>query len=131
MFSAIGDFLRRRKSLFFWTAATTGGAYLLGKYAINRVQELTKRTELERLAQQNIKRRFEQNQQDCTLTILSLLPALAEFLLQSQQLDVESLTIRLKNGSFGLENGADAAAIRQRKLQLWQELKIKSTCLCI
>lgn len=103
---------------------------MLGKYASSKLQQLATESEMDRRAQENIRRRFEQNQRDSTITLLSLLPALAELLLMSPELDVESLTIKLKGiaatKKSSTTEGEDANTGRQMKLELWRELKIKS-----
>ena len=96
----------------------------------------------------SLKRRFEQNQQDCTLTLLSLLPTIVEDLFT--KMNVEQLTEQLKRNrqstttvtaattattttnttstttATATANAADSDEARQAKLEMWERLKIYS-----
>ncbi|KAJ3285286.1 peroxin [Borealophlyctis nickersoniae] len=133
---SVGDFLKRNRNKFIWLGGTVGGGYGLFKYAQWKWGEFRARTELEQSAKANVKRRFEQNQQDCTFAVASLLPTLGEELFAA--LNVELITAQLqqtkqsKTAEAAGEEGApteeqkrqEAAQQMQRKLSMWEELKI-------
>jgi peroxin-3 len=94
----------------------------------------------------SIRRRFEQNQQDCTLTVLSLLPSIADRLFS--EMDVERLTEQLKaartahlrksptalsaeqQSDDGKQQSTNTPIMtdeeRQHKLEMWDRLKVMS-----
>uniref|UniRef100_A0A060T8S8 Peroxin-3 n=1 Tax=Blastobotrys adeninivorans TaxID=409370 RepID=A0A060T8S8_BLAAD len=88
------DFVRRhrRKILVATGIAATG--YLLVDYIKSKFFELQDRLATERAARENLKRRFEQNQQDATFTIMALLPSLGSQM--SSQFPVEKTTAELQ-----------------------------------
>ncbi|KAI9189773.1 peroxin [Blastocladiella emersonii ATCC 22665] len=138
------DFLKRHRSKALWLGGLTAGAYLAGQYAKRRFFEAQEQAYRDRAALENIKRRFEQNQQDCTFTVLALLPELAETMFA--ELNAEKLAAALQSrrapapaapAAMG-ENGDDAPAApaavagggnvdeyeHMSKAELWHELKI-------
>ena len=64
----------------------------------------------------SIRRRFEQNQKDVSLTTLLLMPTLCERLFEL--LNVEKMTEELKKRREGLD--------KAEKLKLWNEVKLTS-----
>ncbi|KAF9402641.1 peroxin [Mortierella sp. AD011] len=96
MLSAIQGFVNRHRRGLAVTAGVTGGIYLMGKYAKSKLIEFQEKTASQRTAEENMKRRFEQNQQDCVFTVLSLLPTLGDQLLH--ELHVELITAKLNQG---------------------------------
>lgn len=91
--SLTGFFQRRRRALVLATSVV-GGAYVVGKYAVDRIRDTQQRLVAERRDKENLRRRFAQNQDDCTFTTLALLPALAAQILAA--LNVEDLTAALQ-----------------------------------
>ncbi|KAF9923233.1 peroxin [Linnemannia zychae] len=94
MLSAIQGFANRHRKGLIITAGLTGGVYMMGKYAKSKLVEFHEKSASERTAKENMKRRFEQNQQDCVFTVLSLLPTLGDQLLH--ELNVEMITAKLQ-----------------------------------
>ncbi|CAO3564523.1 unnamed protein product [Mortierella alpina] len=94
MISAIQGFANRHRRGLAITAGITGGVYLMGKYAKSKLIDFQEKSASERTAKENMKRRFEQNQQDCVFTVLSLLPTLGDQLLH--ELNVELITAKLQ-----------------------------------
>ncbi|KAH8434645.1 peroxisomal biogenesis factor 3 [Aspergillus melleus] len=86
-------FRRNRKGLAIG-AGVIGAGYLVGQYVLNKISEARERMSSDRIARENLRRRFEQNQTDCTYTILALLPTAAEDILEA--LPVEDLTKKLQ-----------------------------------
>ncbi|KAF9916911.1 peroxin [Lobosporangium transversale] len=94
MISAVQGFASRNRRSLMITAGITGGIYLMGKYAKSKLIEFHEKSASERTANENMKRRFQQNQQDCVFTVLSLLPILGDQLLH--ELNVELIASRLQ-----------------------------------
>ncbi|KGO68933.1 Peroxin-3 [Penicillium italicum] len=86
-------FQRNRKGLAIG-AGVIGAGYLAGQYVLSKISEASERMSSDRIARENLRRRFEQNQTDCTYTILALLPTAAENIIDA--LPVEELTKELQ-----------------------------------
>lgn len=76
------------------TGGLVGGAYLLGKYALDKLRDTQQRIVAERRDKDNLRRRFTQNQDDCTFTALALLPRFADQLFAA--LNVEEISSALQ-----------------------------------
>ncbi|KAJ5906913.1 uncharacterized protein N7473_003829 [Penicillium subrubescens] len=86
-------FRRNRKGLAIG-AGVLGAGYLAGQYVLSKISEARERMSSERIARENLRRRFEQNQTDCTYTVLALLPTATENIIEA--LPVEELTKELQ-----------------------------------
>lgn len=86
-------FQRNRKGLAIG-AGVMGAGYLAGQYVLSKISEARERMSSDRIARENLRRRFEQNQTDCTYTVLALLPTAAENIIDA--LPVEELTKELQ-----------------------------------
>ncbi|KAF8962530.1 peroxin [Entomortierella lignicola] len=93
MLSSVQGFVNRHRRGLAVTAGLTGGIYLMGKYAKNKLIEFQEKSASKRTAEENMKHRFERNQQDCVFTVLALLPTLGDQLLH--ELNVELITAKL------------------------------------
>ncbi|KAJ3187669.1 peroxin [Gaertneriomyces sp. JEL0708] len=119
----LGFFGRNRRK-FYYLGGTVGTGYVLLKYAQFKWREFQQRREIEQTAKANVKRRFEQNLQDCTFAVASLLPTLGENLFQ--ELNVEMVTAQLQQSRSRQEGEPSPAAGGKSKMELWDELKILS-----
>ncbi|KAJ6001948.1 hypothetical protein N7522_007175 [Penicillium canescens] len=86
-------FQRNRKGLAIG-AGVIGAGYLAGQYVLSKISEARERMSSDRIARENLRRRFEQNQTDCTYTVLALLPTATENIVEA--LPVEELTKELQ-----------------------------------
>ncbi|PCH36826.1 hypothetical protein WOLCODRAFT_140595 [Wolfiporia cocos MD-104 SS10] len=84
-----------RSSKLRRAAGFLGGAYLVGQYVLERLGDVRERVMQERLARENLRRRFAQNQQDVSYTIMALLPTLGKSILEG--MDVERITHELQS----------------------------------
>ncbi|XP_029452377.1 peroxisomal biogenesis factor 3 [Rhinatrema bivittatum] len=105
------NFLKRHRRKLLFVGAAAGGVYLLGRYAQKKIREIQEREAAEYIAQARRQYHFESNQRTCNMTVLSMLPALRDALMQ--QLSSESLTSLLKSRP-------------SNKLEIWEDLKIIS-----
>ncbi|PYH89534.1 putative MFS transporter [Aspergillus ellipticus CBS 707.79] len=94
MISASRRWFRRNRKGLAIGAGVLGAGYLAGQYILSKISEARERMSSDRIARENLRRRFEQNQTDCTYTVLALLPTAAEDILEA--LPVEELTKELQ-----------------------------------
>ncbi|KAA8643101.1 hypothetical protein EYZ11_004989 [Aspergillus tanneri] len=94
MIGATRRWFRRNRRGLAIGAGVIGAGYLAGQYVLSKISEARERMSSDRIARENLRRRFEQNQTDCTYTILALLPTAAEDILEA--LPVEDLTKELQ-----------------------------------
>ncbi|KAF1933584.1 peroxisomal membrane protein [Didymella exigua CBS 183.55] len=83
MIQSTRNWLRRNRANFAIGAGVVGTAYLAGQYALGKFSEARQRMSEERIAKENLRRRFEQNQEDCTFTVLAILPTATEKVLDA------------------------------------------------
>ncbi|ODQ50351.1 Peroxin-3 [Saitoella complicata NRRL Y-17804] len=138
MFQSIRGFLSRHRRAIGVTTVVASAAYLATQYVSSKIKEVQERAMGERTAKENLRRRFEQNQQDCTFTLLALFPSLAEQV--SHELDVEGITADLQRkkapskAAEGDEAGSMISGMSEvagdgngrSKAELWNDLKILS-----
>ncbi|EWC45066.1 hypothetical protein DRE_06205 [Drechslerella stenobrocha 248] len=149
-------FLRRNRANIAIGAGLLGSIYVGANYVLGKLTDAKNRMATDRIAKENLRRRFEQNQEDCSFTVLALLPTATERILEL--LPVEQLTHQLqekkaarlaKSGapsevSFSALSMKDddgmsvrslkseppplqsSAGPKKTKAQLWNELKITS-----
>ncbi|KAF2861987.1 Peroxin-3 [Piedraia hortae CBS 480.64] len=141
---------RRNRNYVFVGAGVIGAGYLVGQYVLSKLQEARQRMTEDRVAKENLQRRFRQNQEDCTYTVLALLPTVREEVFSalpveqiSEQLQQERQE-RLQRGGVRSDASSvpdedksvtssgyvDAAAEhsppRRKRAELWEEMKINS-----
>lgn len=90
MISATRRWLRRNRTNFAIGAGTLAVAYVAGQYVVSKISDARERMTADRIAKENLRRRFQQNQEDCTFTVLALLPTATENILEA--LSVEDIT---------------------------------------
>ncbi|KAF2012437.1 Peroxin-3 family protein [Aaosphaeria arxii CBS 175.79] len=83
MISSTRSWFRRNRTNFAIGAGVLGAGYLAGQYVLGKVSEARQRMSEERIAKENLRRRFEQNQEDCTFTVLAILPTATENILDA------------------------------------------------
>ncbi|KAF2005395.1 Peroxin-3-domain-containing protein [Amniculicola lignicola CBS 123094] len=83
MIAASRRWFKRNRTNFAIGAGVLGAGYLAGQYALGKLSEARQRMSDERIAKENLRRRFEQNQEDCTFTVLAILPTATENILDA------------------------------------------------
>ncbi|KAK7707316.1 peroxin [Botryosphaeria dothidea] len=83
MISATRRWFRRNRTNFAVGAGVLGAGYLAGQYLLGKLTEARQRISDERIARENLRRRFEQNQEDCTFTVLAILPTATDNILHA------------------------------------------------
>lgn len=145
---SVRDWTRRHRRGVAVAVGAAALAYVAAQAAQAKVREWQERRGAERTARENLRRRWEQNQQDAGMTVAALLPALATSVME--ELPVERITNELRRARLGSEasresltseatattNGAATttttggtaaqAGEGKTKAQLWMELKVSS-----
>lgn len=91
---SIGDFFNRHRRKIFVAIGASAGVYMMVQFVKNKLVELQEKFLFERMAKDNMERRFEQNQKDATFTTLALLPSVATQILDKY--DVEAVKKELQ-----------------------------------
>ncbi|QDS70439.1 hypothetical protein FKW77_009733 [Venturia effusa] len=78
MIQSTRQWFRRNRTSFAIGGAVLGAGYLATNYVLGKLTETRQRMSDERIAKENLRRRFEQNQEDCTFTVLAILPTAVE-----------------------------------------------------
>ncbi|KAB8349471.1 hypothetical protein FH972_023498 [Carpinus fangiana] len=94
MITATRNWFNRNRTRLAVGAGVLGAGYLAAQYALNKLNEARQRMSDDRIARENLRRRFTQNQQDCTYTVLALLPTATDHILH--ELPVENITAELQ-----------------------------------
>ncbi|KAJ6164469.1 hypothetical protein N7470_003141 [Penicillium chermesinum] len=94
MIGAARRWLKRNRKGLAIGAGVLGAGYLAGQYVLSKISEARERMSSDRIARENLRRRFEQNQTDCTYTVIALLPTATENIVEA--LPVEDLTKELQ-----------------------------------
>ncbi|KAI4131166.1 MAG: hypothetical protein LQ338_001371 [Usnochroma carphineum] len=111
MVASTRQWLRRNRTNFAIGAGVVGAGYVAGQYVLSKIAETRQRMAEDRVAKENLRRRFQQNQEDCTITVLALLPTATENILEA--LPVEKITHDLqqkKAERFGKNAGSSESA---------------------
>lgn len=81
---------RRNRTNLAVGVGVLGVGYVAGQYVMSKVVEARQRMVEDRVAKENLRRRFQQNQEDCTITVLALMPTATENVLDA--VPVEQIT---------------------------------------
>ncbi len=107
MISATRRWLRRNRTSFAIGVGVLGVGYVAGQYVLSKITEARERMTSDRIAKEkyanhhellffitlilsSLRRRFQQNQEDCTFTVLALLPTATDNIIEA--LPVETIT---------------------------------------
>jgi len=93
------------------TTGLIGGLYMFAQYALARFNDMQERLLRDRVARENLRRRFLQNQEDCNFTIMALLPTLSTQIFE--EMDVESISHALREQNKKPEPAAPPAVSEQ------------------
>ncbi|KAM0704765.1 hypothetical protein Q7P35_007551 [Cladosporium inversicolor] len=94
MIAATRRWFRRNRTNLAIGAGVIGVGYVAGQYVLGKISEARQRMSEDRIAKENLRRRFEQNQEDCTYTVLALLPTVRDEIIEA--LPVEQITEQLQ-----------------------------------
>ncbi|PBP23873.1 Peroxin-3 family protein [Diplocarpon rosae] len=105
MISATRRWLKRNRTPFAIGFGVVGVSYVATKYLLGTLSESRKRTNSDRIARENLRRRFEQNQEDCTLTTLVLLSTAADNIIGELQTERITFELQQKKAANQARNG--------------------------
>ncbi|KAM0465269.1 hypothetical protein ACHAPV_002270 [Trichoderma viride] len=74
MLSSARRWVRRNRTPIAIGVGVLGAGYAVTQYVMAKINDARERMSSDRIAKENLRRRFEQNQEDCTYTVLALLP---------------------------------------------------------
>lgn len=94
MISATRRWLQRNRTGVAIGVGVIGVGYVAGQYVLSKITEARERMAGNRIAKENLRRRFQHNQEDCTITVLELLPTVAENIIEA--LPSEKITQQLQ-----------------------------------
>ncbi|KAF2731109.1 Peroxin-3 [Polyplosphaeria fusca] len=83
MIASTRRWIRRNRTNFAIGAGVLGAGYFAGQYVLGKLSEARQRMSDERIAKENLRRRFEQNQEDCSYTVLAILPTATENIIEA------------------------------------------------
>ncbi|KAI0549444.1 Peroxin-3 family protein [Xylaria curta] len=105
MLSATRRWLRRNRTPIGIGVGIVGAGYLATQYVLGKINDARERMSSDRIAKENLRRRFEQNQEDCTFTVLALLPTATANILET--MNTENITLEIQQ-----MKGAAAKSVR-------------------
>ncbi|KAK8019230.1 hypothetical protein PG990_004368 [Apiospora arundinis] len=106
MLSATRRWLRRNRTPVAIGVGVVGAGYLATQYVLNKINDARERMSSDRIAKENLRRRFEQNQEDCTFTVLALLPTATANILEAMNTEKITLEIQqMKSASKSTRSG--------------------------
>ncbi|TDL27835.1 hypothetical protein BD410DRAFT_781743 [Rickenella mellea] len=95
MLESLRKYVYDRRRTFSTFVGIASGLYMVGRYVADRFEEIREQVLQERQAKDNLRRRFQQNQEDISYIIMSLLPSLSNHVLE--EMDVEGLILQLQS----------------------------------
>ncbi|ROW17507.1 hypothetical protein VPNG_00926 [Cytospora leucostoma] len=99
MFAATRRWFRRNRTPIAIGLGVVGAGYVATQYILNKLSDARERMSSDRIAKENLRRRFQQNQEDCTYTVLALLPTATAKILEA--MDVERVTLEIQQMKGG------------------------------
>ncbi|CAK7263959.1 peroxin [Sporothrix epigloea] len=99
MFAATRQWFRRHKTPIAIGVGIVGAGYVATQYVLTKLNDARERMSSDRIAKENLRRRFEQNQEDCTFTVLALLPTVTANVLEA--MNTEAITYQIQNMKTG------------------------------
>ncbi|KAL7626560.1 peroxin [Parahypoxylon ruwenzoriense] len=99
MISATRRWFRRNRTPLAVGVGVIGVGYVATQYVLGKINDARERMSSDRIAKENLRRRFEQNQEDCTFTVLALLPTATTNILETMNTEKITLEIQQMKGS--------------------------------
>ncbi|RSM10303.1 hypothetical protein CEP52_003650 [Fusarium oligoseptatum] len=106
MFSSMRRWLRNNRTPIAVGVGVIGAGYVATQYVISKLNDARERMSSDRIAKENLRRRFEQNQEDCTFTVLALLPSATTAILEAMNTEQITYEIQQMKATKAIKNGA-------------------------
>ncbi|XXG96450.1 hypothetical protein Hte_002733 [Hypoxylon texense] len=111
MISATRRWFRRNRTPLAIGVGVIGAGYLATQYVLSKINDARERMSSDRIAKENLRRRFEQNQEDCTFTVLALLPTATTNILNAMNTEAITLEIQqMKGNAKSLRSSGESSA---------------------
>ncbi|KAI0400867.1 Peroxin-3 family protein [Xylaria palmicola] len=110
MLSATRRWFRRNRTPIAIGVGVAGAGYLAAQYVLSKINDARERMSSDRIAKENLRRRFEQNQEDCTFTVLALLPTATTNILEAMNTENITLEIQQMKGAAKSVRSGDSSA---------------------
>ncbi|KAI0526439.1 Peroxin-3 family protein [Xylaria bambusicola] len=111
MLSTTRRWFRRNRTPIAIGVGIVGAGYLATQYVLNKINDARERMSSDRIAKENLRRRFEQNQEDCTYTILALLPSATTNVLEAMNTENITLEIQQMKGATKNVRSGDSSVV--------------------
>ncbi|KAK3997299.1 putative PEX3 peroxisomal biogenesis factor 3 [Cladorrhinum sp. PSN332] len=98
MLAATRRWFKRNRTPLAIGVGVVGAGYVVTGYVLGKLQDARERMSSDRIAKENLRRRFEQNQEDCTFTVLALLPTATAAILEAMNTEKITLDIQQLKG---------------------------------
>ncbi|KAI9166872.1 peroxin-3 protein [Paramyrothecium foliicola] len=108
MFSSARRWLRQNRTPIAVGIGVIGAGYVVTQYVLSKINDARERMSSDRIAKENLRRRFEQNQEDCTFTVLALLPTVTGNVLEA--LNTEQITYEIQQIKATSKNAVKSLA---------------------
>ncbi|EFX03058.1 peroxisomal membrane protein [Grosmannia clavigera kw1407] len=95
MLSATRRWFRHNRTPLAVGVGVVGAGYVATQYLLAKINDARERMSSDRIAKENLRRRFEQNQEDCTFTVLALLPTVTTNVLDA--MNTEGITYQIQH----------------------------------
>ncbi|KAB5558140.1 Peroxin-3 family protein [Coniochaeta sp. 2T2.1] len=99
MFAGTRRWLRRNRTPLAIGVGVVGAGYVVTQYVLAKINDARERMSSDRIAKENLRRRFEQNQEDCTFTVLALLPTATTNILEAMNTEKITYDIQQMKGT--------------------------------
>ncbi|KAK1998288.1 peroxin-3 [Colletotrichum falcatum] len=111
MLEATRQWFRRNRTPLAIGVGVVGAGYVVTQYVLGKVNDARERMGSDRIAKENLRRRFEQNQEDCTFTVLALLPTATSNILEAMNTEKITYEIqKMKSQTKSLKTGENVSA---------------------
>ncbi|KAI0294005.1 Peroxin-3 [Russula brevipes] len=111
--NSASNYVYERGTKLVRPASIVGGLYLVGQYATARLADMRDSVLERRAARENMRKRFQQNMQDISFTIMTYMPLLSKHILD--EMDVEALTAELQSLSRAAKAQRSARVAQQEQ----------------
>ncbi|KAL1888174.1 peroxin [Ceratocystis pirilliformis] len=106
MLSATRRWLKRNRTPVAVGLGVLGAGYIAAQYVTSKINDARERLSSERVSKENLRRRFEQNQEDCTFTVLALLPTATQNIIDA--MNTENITYQIQRVKGNSRAGSTA-----------------------
>ncbi|EEU46498.1 uncharacterized protein NECHADRAFT_100129 [Fusarium vanettenii 77-13-4] len=106
MFTSMRRWLRNNRTPIAVGVGVIGAGYVATQYVISKLNDARERMSSDRIAKENLRRRFEQNQEDCTFTVLALLPSATTAIIEAMNTEQITYEIQQMKATKAIKNGA-------------------------